>query len=768
MNVNQFGKLFSIPTDGQVYAQPLYVPGLQINGQIHNVLIVATENESVYALDADSNAGTNASPLWKVSMLDAAHGAGPNETPMDPIAALGCTDLQPQAGITSTPVIDLNSNTIYLEAKSTDGLNYFHRLHALDLLTGNEKPPGPIVISATVDGAGDGSTNGKLTFDSLHHLNRDGLLLLNGSIFLGFGSHCDNGPYHGWLFAYDAATFKQTSVYVTTPNGGLGGIWMGGAGIAADSSGNIFIASGNGDFDTANVPPTETGDTILKFGTANQLLTLLDYFTPQDQADLDTGDHDLGSGGVLLLPDQPGAYPHLLVQAGKEGLIYVVNRDQMTANNSHYCSGCSSDPEIVEESATAAIGGVWGMPSYWNSNIFYWGSDDVLKSIPISNGLPDFTHITSTPVYFSWPGATPSISSNGATSGTGIVWAVDSSQFESPGPGPGPAVLHAFDATNISNELWNSSQAPNGRDMAGNAVKFATPTIVNGHVYIGTSSEVDVYSLFSLSEAPIIASQPTNQLCTIGQTATFSVVVGGAAPLSYQWLKNGVNIPGATSASYTTPVATSPDDGSTYKVIVSNSVGAVTSNSATLTVYAAGSLPINYSNGLVRLRAYNSMAMLCGINRRRVCVSPMMRVALKLAARSSVRRVNIQLFDNSFSFQLTNAAADGFTFTIQNIAPTALGQNGGALGYGVGTGGIGSSVAVKFDLYDNAGEGTDSTGEYNDGVSPTVPAVDMTASGMNLHSGDTMNVQMNYDGSTLSLTITDTTTNNSFSTDPGV
>ena len=768
VNVNQFGKLFSIPTDGQVYAQPLYVSGLTINGQIHNVLIVATENDSVYAFDADSNVGANALPLWKVSMLDAAHGAGPNETPMDPIAALGCTDLQPQVGITSTPVIDLNSNTIYLEAKSTDGVNYFHRLHALDLFTGNEKSPGPILISATVDGSGDGSTNGKLTFDSLYQLNRDGLLLSNGTIFLGFGSHCDYGPYHGWLFAYDAATFKQTSVYVTTPNGGLGGLWMGGSGIAADSSSNIFIASGNGDFDTVNVPPAETGDTILKFGTSNQQLTLLDYFTPQDQGALDTGDQDLGSGGVLLLPDQPGLYPHVLVQGGKEGRIYVVNRDQMTANNSHYCADCSNDPEIVEESASAAIGGVWGMAAYWNNNFFYWGSDDFLKSFPISGGLPDFNHITSTSVYFSWPGANLSISANGTTSGTGIVWAIDNTQFGSPGPGPAPAVLHAFDATNISNELWNSSQAPNNRDKAGNAVKFATPTIANGRAYVGTSSEVDVFSLFSLSVAPIIASQPANQLCTAGQAATFSVVANGASPLTYQWLKNGVNIPGATSASYTTPVATSADDGSTFKVIVSNSVGSVTSYSATLTVYAAGSIPINYSNGFSSvgsIQLNGNAAWNQSASRLRLTDDA---GSFEAGSAFFTTPVNIQSFQSSFSFQLTNAQADGFTFTIQNVAPTALGPNGGGLGYGGGTAaqptGIAASVAVKFDLYDNAGEGPDSTGEYSGGVSPTVPAVDMSASGVNLHSGDVMNVQMSYNGSTLGMTITDATTNNSFST----
>ncbi len=509
VNVTQFGKLFAQPTDGQIYAQPLYVPGVTINGATHNVLVVATENDSVYAFDADSNTGVNAAPLWRASLVDAAHGASTGETPVNS-STTDCTDLQPQIGITSTPVIDPVSNTIYVEAKSTNGTNYFHRLHALDLLTGNEKVPGPIQIAATVSGTGDGSTNGQLIFDSAtmssHQLARPGLLLMNGTIYISFASHCDFSPFHGWLFAYDAATFTQTSVYVTTPNGGLGGFWMSGAGMSADSGGNIYIASGNGDFDTINVPATETSDTLLKLGTTNQILTLLDYFTPQDQGTLETDDRDLGSGGVLLLPDQPGSFPHIMVQAGKEGRIYVVNRDQLTTDNSHYCSGCSNDTEIIEESSSGAIGGMFSGPAYWNNNIYFWGVGDVLKSIPIANGLPDFTNISSNPTsQLGFPGASLSVSSNGTATGTAILWAIDATQYGSPGPGPGPAVLHAFDATNISDQLWSSAQSANNRDAAGNAVKFSTPTISNGKVYVGTSSEVDVYGL-------LIVASPTGLL----------------------------------------------------------------------------------------------------------------------------------------------------------------------------------------------------------------------------------------------------------------
>jgi len=519
VKVGQFGKLFSLPVDGQVYAQPLYVPGVSINGATHNVLIVATEADSVYAFDADSNAA----PLWKASLVDAAHGAGSGETPLNSLTTIGCSDLQPTIGITATPVIDPSSNTIYVEAKSTNGSSFFHRLHALALATGAEKSPGPALITATVNGTGDGSSAGKLTFDSLHQQARPGLLLVNGAIYVAFASHCDLGPYHGWIFAYDEATLTQKSLLVTTPNGGLGGFWMSGSGIAADASGNIYIPSGNGDFDTTHVPATELGDTLLKLGTTNANLTLLDYFTPFDQLTLNNNDVDLGSGGVLLLPDQPGAHPHIMVAAGKEGTIYVVDRDQMTTNNSHYCaSGCSNDPEIVEESGSGAIAGVFGMPAYWNNTLYYMGQNSNLTSIPIANGKPDFTRVTVSPLGFGFPGTTPSISSNGTMAGA-ILWAIDSSQYGSPGPGPGPAVLHAVDPTNVSTELWNSTQAANNRDRAGNAVKFSVPTIVNGKVYVGTSTEVDVYGLTGQSFRGSVA--PTSATIPVGSSHTFNVTV---------------------------------------------------------------------------------------------------------------------------------------------------------------------------------------------------------------------------------------------------
>ncbi|MGA8768425.1 MAG: Ig-like domain-containing protein, partial [Candidatus Acidiferrales bacterium] len=341
-----FGKKFSQPVDGNIYAQPLYVPNMAISGKgTHNVVFVATENDSVYAFDADANMAA----LWHANLVDAAHGAGSGATPTDTSVDNACSDVQPKLGVTSTPAIDPSTGTMYVESKSKENGNFFHRLHALDITTGAEKASSPVAITATVSG---------IAFDPLMHTNRPGLLLLNGIVYLAYASDCDNRPYHGWIFAYDAATLSQKAAFNESPNGRMGGFWMSGAGIAADSSGNIYIASGNGNFDTSHTPATDLGDTNMKLVFTGSAFSLEDYFTPFDQATLDNNDTDLGSGGVLLLPDQAGGHPHELVQAGKQGTIYVIDRDQMTSGNKHYCSGCASDTQIAQELRTE-VGGLW-------------------------------------------------------------------------------------------------------------------------------------------------------------------------------------------------------------------------------------------------------------------------------------------------------------------------------------------------------------------------------------------------------------------------
>ncbi len=478
VNMASFGKLFSLHVDGYIYAQPLYVPSVSLAGGTHNVVYVATEGDSVFAFDADT--GT---PLWQVSLIDMAHGATPGETTGDILNDLdpNCTDLVPQVGITSTPVIDPSSGAIYVEAKSkeSDG-TYVHRLHMIDMTTGAEKSPGPTVIAATVPGTSDGGTTD--TFNPLNQLNRPGLLLINGKVYIGYASHCDDTPYHGWLFAYDASALTRTSVFITTPNGqGEGGIWLSGTGIAADSSANIFTAVGNGNSDA-----TDVGDSVVKLALSGSTISLTDYFTPFDQGDDDVNDYDVGSGGVLLLPDQSGAHPHELILGTKGGAIYLIDRDQMTANNQHYCSGCTNDPEIVQEVLNAGAA-IWLMagPAYWNGSVYFCAFNNPLEAYGLTNGVLGPTPTSSSPETFGFPGATPSISANGTSNG--IVWVIEPAE---------PAVLHAYDATNVANELWNSSQAANNRDTAGNAVKFSVPTIANGKIYIGTQTELDVYGLF--------------------------------------------------------------------------------------------------------------------------------------------------------------------------------------------------------------------------------------------------------------------------------
>jgi hypothetical protein len=498
VNMAQFGKLFALPVTGQVDAQPLYVANVSIAGEMHNVLIVATEADLVYAFDADSGA-----VLWQASLVDLAHGAVAGETPLDGPSSTGCADLPPQVGISSTPAIDANTKTIYVEAKSTtNGTSYIHRIHALDLLTGNEKSPGPEVIAAEVREAGDGDEPKAdiVKFADLPERSGPGLLLLNGMVFLAFTSECDIVPSHGWLLAYDTEKFSQKVVFSTMPNGGPGGFWM--SGIAADAGNNLFFAAGKEVFDTKDVPLGELGDGI-KLRNGNRDPTFQHYSAPFNQNSLNSSDTDLVSGGVLLLPDQPGRFPHILVQTGNEGRIYFINRDQMTARpglpsrEKPSCWGCSNSPKIIAESNPDTVGGVWSIPAFWNDTLYFWGSGDVLKSVPVTNGVPDFGHMTSGSASYALPGATPSISSNGARAGTAIVWAIDSSQYGSPGRRTGPAVVHAADATDIAKELWNSSQAANNRDRAGNAVKFAVPTIANGKVYVSTSTEVDVYGLLN-------------------------------------------------------------------------------------------------------------------------------------------------------------------------------------------------------------------------------------------------------------------------------
>ena len=485
VNVGQFGKLFTFKVDSDVYAQPLYLPNLEIPGKgKHNVLFIATENDSVYAFDAD---GASTAPLWHVSFVN----------PSNAIATLSerdarCFFITPQVGITSTPVVDLKSGTIYVLARTKEGKgilrsdDFKQRLHALAVTTGAEKFGGPIEIKASVAGKGSGQSGGRVDFDPLDENPRAALLLANDSVYLSWGSSCDVGPYHGWLMAYDAHTLAQKAVFNTSPDASDSAIWQGDAGPAADTDGNIFVVTGNGEFD-AVTNGRDFGDSVLKLSSAAQNLSVLDYFTPFNQAQLNERDNDLGSSGPVLLADQPGPHPHLLVTAGKEGRLYLIDRD-------HLGKFQPNDDSHAVQTILAARG-AYGAMAYWNQHVFFIGSETRIQDFALANGRLKLKASGTTRFFDS--GATPSISSDGSKNG--IVWAASSKNWNE--PPHKPAVLYAFDAADVSRELFNTEQNSQ-RDRPGVALRFAIPTIVNGKVYLGSKGQVDVYGLLPTAQQP--------------------------------------------------------------------------------------------------------------------------------------------------------------------------------------------------------------------------------------------------------------------------
>jgi Immunoglobulin I-set domain len=478
VNVTQakFGLLGSFMVDGRVDAQPLYLSNVSIPSKgTKNVLYVVTEHDTVFAFDADSVSGSTSTTLWSKSMLAS------GETSSDD---RGCGQVTPEIGITSTPVIDRTRNAIYLIAVSkTSSGSYIHRIHALDLTTGNELFGGPTTITATFPGSGANSSNGNVVFDPAQYNERAGLLQVGSTIYTTWSSHCDDDPYTSFAMSYSADTLKQVSVLDLVPNGNEGGIWMAGAAPGADASGNIYFIVGNGDFGTTlnsgGFPANANcGNCFVKISSSSPL-TLLDYFTPLNTVSESNSDTDFGSGGQLLLPDiadSGGATHHLAVGSGKDANIYVVDRDNMGKFN-------SSKNNIYQEIDGQLSGGVWSKPSYFNNTVYYGAAGDSIKAFPVSNAKLATSPSSQSSHTFGYPGATPSISANGSTNG--IVWVVENG---------GTATLHAYDATNLANELYNSNQASGGRDnFAGN--KFMTPMVVNGKVYVGTPNSVAAFGL---------------------------------------------------------------------------------------------------------------------------------------------------------------------------------------------------------------------------------------------------------------------------------
>jgi hypothetical protein len=478
-----FGKLFSYPLDGLTYSSSVYSQNVNIPGQgYHNVVVAATEHDSVYAFDAD---GRSSSPLWHVNFTNPS--AGVTTVPAADVDPTPNADIPTEVGITQTPVIDPATGTIYVVAKTkevTGGTSkYVQRLHALDLATGAEKFGGPVVIQASVPGTGNASSGGTLTFDPLRQNERSAGLLSNGVLYLAFTSHSDTEPYHGWVLGYNPSNLQQVMAYTTTPNGYDGSIWMNGDGIASDSTGSLYFITGNGTMD-ANSGGGDYADSFVKLSPTG---TVQDYFSPSNQATLNSQDLDLGSGGILLLPDQSGAHPHELVSAGKDGNAYLVDRDHMGGFN-------AGSDQIVQTLVNAfpnnqpdpTSGGNFSSPVYWNGSVYFAPVAGPAEAFKLANGLLSTSPTSQTSQTYGGRGGTMSVSANGGASG--ILWTLQTGGTGAPG------VLHAYDATNLGNELYNSNQAGT-RDALNEWDKFTVPVVANGEVFVTSNFQLTVYGL---------------------------------------------------------------------------------------------------------------------------------------------------------------------------------------------------------------------------------------------------------------------------------
>ena len=575
VNSTNFGLLFApLATDGKVDAQPLYVPAFGIAGGTYNVLYVATENDTVYAFDADSGA-----QLWSQTVLLAGETASDDR---------GCSQVTPQIGITSTPVIDLKGGphgTIYLVAMSKDTSgNYHQRLHALDMVTHTEEFGGPIDIQATYPSTGPQSSNGVVTFDPKQYKDRAALLLSKSVIYTSWASHCDADPYSAWIMGYNKSTLAQVSVLNLTPNGAKGSIWQAGAGPAADATGDLYFLMANGTFDTtlnANGFPSQGdyGNAFMNLSTTSGL-AVADYFTMDNTVSESNGDVDLGSGGAMLLPalnDAQGNPHELAVGAGKDGNAYVVDRNNMGEYN-------GSSNAVYQQFALG--GSVFSSPAWFKNTMYYGAVGQQLQAFQYSGGSFGLSSQTSIPNGFGYPGATPSISANGNSNG--IVWAVQTGS---------PAVLYAFDARNLS-ELYDSTQAANSRDSFGTGITFATPTVANGKVFVGTTNGVGVFGLLGCTYS--IATS-----LTMDSTASSGSVTVTANPSSCTWSavnnSNFITITGVTSGSngaVSFSVPANPGATRTGVLVIAGQEFTITQNGAnSLTPAPANPTPANGSTG---------------------------------------------------------------------------------------------------------------------------------------------------------------------------
>ncbi len=587
VNTNQFGLVFSRAVDDQVYAQPLIMTNVSIPGKgSHNLLLVATVNDSVYAFDADDPAVTT--PYWMASFINPPIALPPSNADMSALGACGgfYQDFSGNMGIVGTPVIDPATGTLYLVARTKEyPTNFVQRLHALNVATGAERPHSPVIITASYPGDGDGSVNGVIPFDPARQNQRPALALVNGVVYISWSSHCDNGPYHGWVIGYDAANLQQVAVFNDTPNGYNGGIWMSGQGPAADGDGNLYLSTGNGLVDTDGGP--NRGESFLKLTRNGSSLAVTSWFTPFNWQQLENGDIDLGSGGMLLIPGTTLAF-----SGGKQGVVYLVDRDNMGG-----LTTSTTTNDNVVQSFQVTSDEVHGGAVWWDgpagSCAYIWPASVHLQQYVFNRAagrfvLPAFAQ-GPTAAPRGQPGGLLSLSANGGNTGTAVIWAAhqltgDANQSVRPG------ILRAYDAENVSRELWNSEQLK-ARDGVGNFAKFVPPTVANGKVYLATfSGQVNVYGL--LSVPPAILQQPRSTQAYVGNPVAFTVSASGSPPLSYQWSFNGHALPGATASALVLSNAGSADAG-TYSVLITNVYGRVLSSNAFLTITSLAALGDN-------------------------------------------------------------------------------------------------------------------------------------------------------------------------------
>jgi len=830
VNPDSFGKLFSHKVDSSVYPQPLYVPNLKMSdGQMHNVLLIETSNDTMYAFDADSNGGANANPIWKVSLADTNHGAASGSTAI-PWQDTGSPDVAPTIGITGTPVIDATTNIMYVVSNTKENGAYFSRLHAIDITSGAERSGSPVEIKATVAGTGNGSSGGQLSFSPLWENQRPALTLYNGYVYIGFAAHGDEGPWHGWLFSYDASTLAQKAVLCLSPNNYGAGIWASGAGLPIDDGapgGRMFLVTGNG---TRTSPPFNStsafGESVVAFSLANGGITPIDEFTPFNYQTLNNKDWDLGSGGLLLVPDQQGSHPHVLVQAGKEGRIVVLDRDNLGG----YAAGASSNTNALQDISDVIpqAKGLWATPAYWNGNVYLWPRDNVGMMFKMNTGVMDTQPDSKTTTTWGAPSPSFSISSNGTQNG--IAWAIRADQFDT----KGPAVLYAWDANDLSKSIYQSDNS--SRDTAGPANRYSVPVVTNGKVYIATNTEIDVYGLLNAQEAaaaPVISPNggtfATSQSVTLSSTTPSSTIyytLDGSNPTSTSNLYAG---PFTVSTNTTIKaIASAPNylqsAVSTAEFIFSYQVPNVTFTPAPGTYTSTQSVTLSNSDQVAKIyyttdgttptvssTLYTGPIQVSTTETiTAIALDPVLQNSNVLAGTYTIKNpatsidfsqgfssttgltlngsatatndsrlqltdgglnqagsvfwntpVNIQAFTTTFEFQISGAAqANGFTFCIQNAnqAANALGGSASGLGYG----GILKSVAVKFNFYDFNGSGANSTGVYTNGDAPITPNIDITPSGILLNNGDSIQAQLTYDGTTLTLTMLDFVSNKTF------